>query len=162
MITARDIMTFDPIVIRTNDRISVCMDLFIRNKIKFAPVIDLDLVVRGVLTEFALIRLFTAHVMSGQDNAIGRHLEDFSHIEAVRESDSLGQVVSRMKAASNERVVVLDQRNRLTGIISPYDVMKFLTEEKIKHGTWGKMVMAHRIEQHESILRKLAEEFKVA
>ncbi|HEX4923381.1 MAG TPA: CBS domain-containing protein [Bdellovibrionales bacterium] len=162
MITARDIMTRTPILVRMNDRLSKCMDIFIKNQLKFAPVIDMNQIVRGTLTEFSLIRLYTKHVMSGLDDAIGSHSEELGPVNSVNEKDSLSEVISAMKIALHERLIVLDDRRHLTGIISPYDVLTFLNQERLRHGTWEKMIAVYEIEAHQSILKKLERALKAA
>ena len=72
-------------------------------------VTDRDLVVRGVAQELDLKNCKLADVMSG-------------HVRTVRENDDLNDVLQEMSNAQVRRMPVVDNQDRLVGIVSLGDI----------------------------------------
>ncbi len=80
-------------------------------------VTDRDIVVRGVAQELDLKNCKLSEIMSG-------------HVRTVRENDEVNDVLSEMASCQVRRMPVVDQQDRLVGIISLGDIASKSPDEQ--------------------------------
>ncbi len=143
---AREIMTSDVIVTNKDDTISEIANLLIQEKIGGLPVVDKDNKVVGIISETDIIKkekhpetprminLLQGIIFIDDITEFEQDLRDISaykvedlmskNIVKVREEDSLDYVANIMIKQSVNRVPVVDEDDRLKGIICRYDIIK--------------------------------------
>lgn len=128
MKTIPELMTKDPVVIPVANDIQKTIELFLEVGMTSVPVIDNYGKLVGTLTEMNLITAFfrLETRKDGKDKII-HHVDLLEPIETATETDLLSDLIKKMVKAKSHRVVVLDKRGRVVGIISPKDVLKAVT-----------------------------------
>lgn len=133
MRTAKDLMTRTPLQIQTGAELRDVVDVYLDKSITAAPVIDSYGELVGILGELDLIRAYLSHYLQKEKHEKVFHHQELLHEAAsVNEDESLGVVVKVLLNAPTNRVLVKNANGKVTGIISPKDVLSFLTGEKKK------------------------------
>jgi CBS domain-containing protein len=119
MTTVADVMTRDVRTLKPTDSVveaARCMDELNVGVIPICDgdrlvgmVTDRDIVVRGVAQQGELNNMTLADVMSG-------------HVRCAREDDDVDMVLGEMADAQIRRLAVVDDRQRLVGIVSLGDI----------------------------------------
>ena len=144
--TAKDIMTTDVIVAKTDDSIANVATLLIKEKIGGLPVVDENNKVVGIISETDIMQketdiesprvlnffqglIFIDDIKKLEDDmkkVAAYKVEDFmsKDIITVNENDSFDYVANVMIKKSINRVPVVDKENFLKGIICRYDIIK--------------------------------------
>ncbi|MDR0880474.1 MAG: CBS domain-containing protein [Clostridioides sp.] len=148
---ARDIMTSDVVVANYNDKVEDVAKLLIEKKIGGMPVLDSEDRVIGIISETDILKKEKYVATPPFINIIEGvfYLEDFRKLEedikeiaayqikdlmskkivTVHENDTFDDVANIMIKKSINRVPVVDDENRLKGIICRYDIIKALYDE---------------------------------
>ena len=144
--TAKDIMTTDVIVAKTDDSIANVATLLIKEKIGGLPVVDENNKVVGIISETDIMQketdiesprvlnffqglIFLDDIKKLEDDmkkVAAYKVEDLmsKDIITVNENDSFDYVANVMRKKSINRVPVVDKENFLKGIICRYDIIK--------------------------------------
>ena len=148
---AKDIMTTDVIVAKKGDTISKVANILISGKIGSLPVVDDDNRVVGIISETDIIKkekkVHSTPFINVLEGII--FLDDFNKMEQdlkriaaykvedlmsknivkVYEDDAFDIVANIMISKSINRVPVVDEDNKLKGIICRYDIIKAMYNE---------------------------------
>lgn len=148
---AKDIMTTDVIVAKKGDTISEVANILISGKIGGLPVVDDDNRVVGIISETDIIKkekkVHSTPFINVLEGII--FLDDFNKMEQdlkriaaykvedlmsknivkVYEDDAFDIVANIMISKSINRVPVVDEDNKLKGIICRYDIIKAMYNE---------------------------------
>ncbi|MCR8746070.1 CBS domain-containing protein [Romboutsia lituseburensis] len=149
--TAKDIMTMDVIVANKSDSIADVAQLLIKEKIGGMPVISEDREVVGIISETDIMKkekyVEAPQVLNLLQGLI--FLNDFKQMEedmkriaaykvedlmsteiiTVHENDTFDDVANVMIKKSVNRVPVVDNNNKLKGIICRYDIIRSMYNE---------------------------------
>ncbi len=123
-----DVMTRTVISIRAEAPIDDAFDLLLRHNLSGLPVVDADHQVIGVISERDLLgMLYEVEKMNGIVN-------DFAskNVITLREDGPLLGAVDLLLARSFRRLPVVDDKNRLVGLVSRRDLIRFIRDVRIK------------------------------
>lgn len=123
--TAKDIMSSRLIVAKEGMNLEDAMKLLVNNKITGLPVVDATGKMVGILSEYDII----AKVGGGKklDASVFRDTINYTKkVEFVKESTNLQEILDRFINLKCRRLPVIDDQDRLVGIISRRDIMKLL------------------------------------
>jgi predicted transcriptional regulator len=131
VITARDVMTPDPIVLESSMAILDVVELFTKNKISSAPVQSTLGDIAGQLTELALVRALVLHQLQPHKYSKVAHcMELLEEGVFVDPKDSITAVIKAMIKSPTQRILVKSEGRKIFGIISPKDMMRVLLQGK--------------------------------
>ena len=126
MLTARDIMTAHPSVITPEETVARAAQLMRDRRVGILPVIN-ELVHRqlvGILTDRdILVRCFASGHGGG---CLVRDHMTADRLEWVHPNDELSAVVAHMKFCQLRRMLVVDEKHGVVGIISVPDLARRL------------------------------------
>ncbi|WP_270942906.1 CBS domain-containing protein [Romboutsia lituseburensis] len=149
--TAKDIMTMDVIVANKSDSIADVAQLLMKEKIGGVPVVSEDREVVGIISETDIMKkekyVEAPQVLNLLQGLI--FLSDFKQMEkdmkrvaaykveelmstdiiTVHENDTFDDVANVMIKKSVNRVPVVDNDNKLKGIICRYDIIRAMYNE---------------------------------
>lgn len=149
--TAKDIMTMDVIVANKSDSIADVAQLLIKEKIGGVPVVSEDRKVVGIISETDIMKkekyVEAPQVLNLLQGLI--FFSDFKQMEkdmkriaaykveelmstdiiTVHENDTFDDVANVMIKKSVNRVPVVDDNNKLKGIICRYDIIRAMYNE---------------------------------
>ncbi len=121
---ARDIMTPNPSVVTPDDPISRAAEIMRDHDVGLVPVVDdrSRMILEGVITDRDIaVRCVAQHHDS---RCRVRDHMTADRVETVRPDVDLREVVSKMEADRVRRIPVVDERNRLQGIIAQADIAR--------------------------------------
>lgn len=131
MKTAKAIMTPDPKHIQSGERLLDTIGLFFQNNIHYAPVITPTGEILGLLSEVSLVKASLRHYLEpGKNEKVYAHRDLLEPIVYVQDNDSIDDVVKAIMKSPSKRVLVQDFKSKLVGIISPKDIIRFLSGEQ--------------------------------
>lgn len=145
-LTAKDIMVKDVITVKKNTSIEELSELLVKNKISGVPVVENGGKVIGIVTEGDLIvkdaelhfpgyfKLLDSIIYLESLNKFKRNLQKYlaakvedlmtTKVISVKEDTPVSEVANMMIKNNINRVPVLDNDSRLTGIITRADIVK--------------------------------------
>jgi PAS domain S-box-containing protein len=131
--TAKDLMTEKPMHVQSGASIMEATDFFLEKEVTSAPVINPLGELLGVLTDLGLVKSFLLqHASISKHDKIAHHLEVLEKAEFVSEETAVLDVVKAMIKAKAHRVLVVNDKGKLTGIVSPTDILLFLKGQQKK------------------------------
>jgi CBS domain-containing protein len=125
MLTARDIMTENVVVIRPSASVQESIELLINEQISGLPVLDESDRLVGIVTEFAL--LATAYDRAVGRDSVAQHMT--TDVLTVDVDDPMRKLADLFIVHRVRRVPVLEN-GRLVGLISRRDVIKAVYQEQ--------------------------------
>ncbi len=129
---AKDVMTPNPKSIPAEERLIDTLELFFKNGIHYAPVVNKDKQVLGMLSETALVRATLRNYLdAGRNELVGAHQQLLEIVPFVGEDAPIQEVMNTMMASPCKRVLVQDGNRQLVGIISPKDILRKIHAEHI-------------------------------
>ena len=133
MKTASDLMTKDPIRIQSGWTLKEALDCFIKNNLHFAPVVTPLNEVQGLLSDYELVRSAIRNFLEpGKQSKVNDLKNLLIKPDYVQEDASLLEVVKKIGKAPSHRLLILNKNKKLTGIVSPKDVLILLGGEEQK------------------------------
>lgn len=148
---AKDIMTTDVIVAQKGDTISEVAKILISGKIGGLPVVDNENKVIGIISETDIIKkekkvhstpfvnVLEGIIFLDDFNKMEKDLKEISaykvedlmstNIIKVYEDDTFDNIANIMIKKSINRVPVVDNENRIKGIICRYDIIRAMYNE---------------------------------
>ena len=136
----REVMTKHVICVYTKTSIKELSSIFIENLISGAPVLDSDQRVIGFVSQTDIVELdlHSEDYLDSRLEETGGYVQDIMvpEISCVHETDPLATVIDQMCTEKNHRVVVLDDQQKVAGILTTIDVMcylqkKFIVQQKM-------------------------------
>lgn len=126
-----DVMTFDPIVVRSDEPIEVARDLMESNHISGLPVVDERGGLLGVVSQTDLLALAEpplATILHGRRNGLRVGEVMSSPALTVAMTDSLVDAAKLMEQESVHRLVALDDDQQPVGVLSASDYVALVAE----------------------------------
>lgn len=126
-------MTAEPLTVQTSDELKHVIDLFMSNAIHCAPVLSTGGDIMGILTDVALVKASLRRYLDPDKHEKVAHHGDLLEAAMIVEDDEpLQNVVKALLKSETNRVLVVNKQQRLLGIISPKDMVRFVTGEQRK------------------------------
>lgn len=132
---ARDIMTRNPFALKSSMQVETAVQEMLTHHISSAPVLDGHQKLLGQVSEITLLKAYILSSKEGSEKVLLDYQKSFSQPSIVREIDPIDKVVKSIIESPYNRVLVLDSRGHLRGIISPKDILRYLMGEKSRSGT---------------------------
>jgi CBS domain-containing protein len=117
--TVRDVMTPDPNTVSPSDNLQQVAVLMLECDCGAIPVVENDKVV-GIITDRDIVVRVIAEGKNPKNTKVSEAMTD--DIETVRENDSLDRAMSIMSEYQIRRVPVVNDQDRLVGIIAQADL----------------------------------------
>ena len=128
MVLAKDIMTPKPITLESSTSIKEAVEIFSAKKFSSVPVTTSMGEIAGQLTELALVRALVLHQIQPEKYKQLVHcLEMLEEAFFVAPTDSVTTIIKTILKSPSRRVLVKSDGRQILGIISPKDMLKFLT-----------------------------------
>ncbi|KAF9181319.1 AMP-activated serine/threonine-protein kinase regulatory subunit [Haplosporangium sp. Z 11] len=106
------------------------INMFVKRRISSVPIVDEDGVVLNVFETVDVMTLVKAGVYRDLDlcvaEALLRRPEDFSGVHTCTLNDSLSSIFGTIRKSQVHRLIVVDSGNKLKGIVSLSDIMRYL------------------------------------
>ncbi|KAF9540415.1 AMP-activated serine/threonine-protein kinase regulatory subunit [Mortierella hygrophila] len=106
------------------------IDMFVKRKISSVPIVDEEGVVLNVYETVDVMTLVKAGVYRDLDlcvaEALLRRPEDFAGVHTCTLNDSLSSIFGTIRKSQVHRLIVVDSENKLKGIVSLSDIMRYL------------------------------------
>eukprot|EP00127_Corallochytrium_limacisporum_P001788 Clim_evm4s82 gene=Clim_evmTU4s82 len=123
--------TYNNIVTVTRDTpIIVALKMFADKRISALPVVDEEGRVVDVYAKFDVINLARERSYNDLDRTIREALahrqEGFEGVHTCLRTDSLGKIMNQIVKARVHRLVIVDEEQRVSGVISLSDILSFL------------------------------------
>ncbi len=132
---ARDVMTKNVICVYPKMSIKELSTIFIENLITGAPVLDSEQNVIGFVSQTDIVELdlHSEDYLDSRLEETGGYVQDIMApaIACVHETDPLAMVIDKMCREKNHRLVVLNDENKVAGILTTMDVMCYLQKRLI-------------------------------
>lgn len=133
MKTASDLMTKNPIKIQSGWSLKEALDCFIQNHLHFSPVVTPLNEVLGLLSDYELVKAAIRNFLEpGRQSKVNDLKKVLIKPDYIQEDASLHEIVKHIGKAPSHRLLVLNKNKKLTGIISPKDVLLLLGGEEKK------------------------------
>ncbi|KAF9920435.1 AMP-activated serine/threonine-protein kinase regulatory subunit [Linnemannia zychae] len=106
------------------------IDMFVKRKISSVPIVDEEGVVLNVYETVDVLTLVKAGAYRDLDlcvaEALLRRPEDFAGVHTCTLNDSLSSIFGTIRKSQVHRLIVVDSENKLKGIVSLSDIMRYL------------------------------------
>jgi len=124
MLTAKDIMTRRPVVVRPDTPVAEAIRMILRRDISGVPVVDGGGVLVGILSEKDCLRVIAVGAYSSADHEKARPVSEFMNepTYTVPPDAGLYSLADFFLTHPQRRLPVLE-RNRLVGLVSRRDVL---------------------------------------
>lgn len=132
--TAGDLMTPTPFTLTGQATITQAVDLMLTHTVKRLPVVDADNRLLGIISRVDILRALAQPAVAesprqnpppGRPATVGQIM--LTNIRPVPANASLAQVVNLLVSNVRRRVVVVDDRQQVVGIITDGDLIKRAT-----------------------------------
>ncbi|KFH67699.1 hypothetical protein MVEG_06431 [Podila verticillata NRRL 6337] len=106
------------------------IDMFVKRRISSVPIVDEGGVVLNVFETVDVMTLVKAGVYRDLDlcvaEALLRRPDDFAGVHTCTLNDSLSSIFGTIRKSQVHRLIVVDSENKLQGIVSLSDIMRYL------------------------------------
>ncbi|KAI7816592.1 hypothetical protein BC939DRAFT_403590 [Gamsiella multidivaricata] len=106
------------------------IDMFVKRRISSVPIVDEEGVVLNVFETVDVMTLVKAGVYRDLDlcvaEALLRRPDDFAGVHTCTLNDSLSSIFGTIRKSQVHRLIVVDSGNKLKGIVSLSDIMRYL------------------------------------
>ncbi|ETN83867.1 hypothetical protein RB195_009710 [Necator americanus] len=120
----------DVVTIHVDTPLHDALEIFLRNRVSALPLVDEKGRVVDIYAKFDVISLAAEKSYNRLDCTVQEALKNrsdcFEGVQCCRETDSLFDVLQAIVRAEVHRLIVTDTEQRVVGIISLSDVLKFL------------------------------------
>jgi PAS domain S-box-containing protein len=153
---AKNFMTLNPHSFRLDSTIHKVTEDFVRLNLTSAPVIDDYGTLQGMISEVGLIRIFAMdRMLFGNQKKLKTREKFFDVADTVFLSDPVDLVLRKLMQTKLHRVIVVDNRQTVQGIISPKDIIRIFQGEQSKATSETK---AHLHESQIQLKQKIEED----
>lgn len=132
--TVAEFMTPDPVAISSDTTVSAAVSLMAEHDVKRLPVVDENGVLIGIVSRIDILRaLSQPPVAEAPRKSLppGQHIRVaevmMTSVPAVKAGATLAQVVGLLVSSAQRRVVVVDDRQQVIGIITDGDLIRRAT-----------------------------------
>ena len=130
---AKDLMTPKPLTLQSGADLKDAIDLFLFSEIHCAPVITPVGDTLGMMTDHGLVKAsLRLYLEAERYEKLSSHADVLEPCQFVEDDDPIQVVVTAVLKSVTRRVLVLNKQKRLIGIISPKDIVRYVTGEKKK------------------------------
>lgn len=130
MKTAKDVMTTNPVMLQTGEELQDIVRKFIEKGIRSAPVINPLGEIWGFITELSLIKAYLKnHLEQGKHEKLAHHQEFIQPATFIDEDMPIQEAMKAVLKAPTNRVLVKNDRDKVVGILTAKDILKFLMGE---------------------------------
>jgi predicted transcriptional regulator len=133
-IRAETFMTADVFSVQPSMTIRAAIKLLLTNRISGAPVVDQNSVAMSVISEGDLLKLAARFGLETPIAKCLEHLVKTDKLVTVARTAPFSEIYKLFLARSIHRILVIDQRGKLLGLISRSNVLKLLVEHQ-EHAT---------------------------
>ncbi len=127
-LTVTEVMTSSVVTIHADAKIDEAFALFLRHQVSGLPVVDDQNRLVGIISELDLLRL-----LYDPQTDIDRVLDYAStNVVSVTMETSILDAVEILLSQPYRRLPVVDDDNRLVGIVSRRDVVRFIRDVRMK------------------------------
>jgi|GEM_PF-210299 len=130
-----DVMTKDPVTIKSDDKLSYIVRLFSNKKISGAPVISEGNIV-GIITKSDIIKVIGVKDLLNIDSTGLKKLEDVKvsdimrkKVQSVKRHTKIAEATHIMNKRNINILPVLDDKNRIVGVVSRGDIVRIVSKE---------------------------------
>lgn len=118
--------------IQATDDLKAAMNLFLTNEFHYAPVISSMGETLGLISEMAMVKAYLRHYLDSDKNEkVSDHKDLIQEATYIYEDASLDDVAKALIQSPDNRILVLGAATKkLVGIISPRDLLRFLSGEQ--------------------------------
>lgn len=162
-----DLMTRKIISVSPSTTLDKVVEIFLSNNISGAPVLDNDFFV-GEISKTDILRLVKKtnldELTEGDDVILKKNsVEGFMKTPiCIRDNRTVEEAKRKMEKNNINRLLVLDKKNQLAGVISRTDLLKAASKEKIKGNVSTKIdEMLRLVEKNPTDFSKLSKILKV-
>ena len=150
-------MTKDPFLLGSGEAIVDAVEVYNSKNFTTAAVITPLGEILGQLTDMDLLKALVHHKNQGVKYSKIIHAKEyFEPVFYVNEEDHLKDVIREMTKSSTHRVLVKGRRDKITGIISPKDILHKLHETENNEATLFEELQS-LYKENESLKEKLSE-----
>lgn len=132
---ARDVMTKQVICVYPKTSIKELSSIFIENLITGAPVLDSEENVIGFVSQTDIVELdlHSEDYLDSRLEETGGYVQDIMtpEVSCVHETDPLAKIIDTMCTEKNHRLIVLNDKEKVAGILTTMDVMCYLQKKII-------------------------------
>ncbi|MDQ7031294.1 MAG: DUF190 domain-containing protein [Desulfonauticus sp.] len=139
----KDVMISNPVTISYKSLVSDALSLMSYKKVKFLPVIDIDKKLKGVLTGRDILNLISVAInfnLKNKDisNVIKKEIPQDIRVEEVMTKEvvtigpqsTINECTKILHKNKIKRLPVVDEENKLVGVISKTDILFYFTNIK--------------------------------
>lgn len=131
--TAKEIMTKNPRTIQSGAELHETISFFLESDVRTAPVVTPMGEVLGMMTDMGLVKASLKKYLDPERHEkVAAHKEILDEPTFVEEDAPVEEVIRAMIKSPLHRILVVSKQKRLLGIISPKDVVRFITGEQAK------------------------------
>jgi len=113
-----------------DDSVLSVIDTMVKRNISAIPIVDAQMRVLNVFEAVDVIPCIQGgayeELASSVGNALSKRAEDFPGIYTCTEDDRLDSIFDTIRKSRVHRLIVIDDENRLKGIISLSDILKYV------------------------------------
>lgn len=147
----KDFMITDVVSVKQSESVRHLLNVLVENKIGGAPVVDDQGILVGMVSDGDVLRALSPHtepsffdlymmVMVYQKKELGesirqmmdepvRNIMNKRKLYTVRPDDPFEQVLKILSKHHFKKIPVIDENNKVVGVISRGDVIRFITKE---------------------------------
>ncbi len=130
---AKDIMTSPVITMTPATTLEEAVDILLKNKVSGAPVVDANSkILLSVASEFDLMKLLAQVHMSQTIKAHLEKLPPTQKIVTASPEEAYSEVFKKFLTNDIRRILVVDERRCVLGVIARRDVIRSILEEERK------------------------------
>jgi CBS domain-containing protein len=123
--------TYDNIrTITTNTHIAEALNMFVTTRVSALPVVDADQKLVNIYSKFDVIDLAAEKTYTHLNIPVVKALEyrssRFDGVSSCLKTETLGAIMERIVKKEVHRLVVVDEHNRVQGILSLSDILTFI------------------------------------
>lgn len=132
-----DFMVSPAIVVKTNMSLEEVVDLYLKNKISGAPVVDHNERVISVISQSDLIHFIAVDGLKHQVSTYLNRLPKPEQIVSVQKTDLFKEVFKQFLIKPVRRILVVDTVGKIQGVISKSSLLKAFKLESMPPLTPG-------------------------
>lgn len=129
MTPVEKIITKPKATIKINDPIVSAIKIMLKRDLSTCPVVDMNGVFLGQLTDASLIKALILIQSGIQIKTVFELRRYFLKPQTVKITSSIYEIAKKLFSSPSQRVFVIDSGNKLIGVVSPKSLLEFLTNE---------------------------------
>ncbi|KAI9599397.1 hypothetical protein BDF19DRAFT_428623 [Syncephalis fuscata] len=133
-VTQLGLVTYEQLAtVKMNMPVIDAINMFVDRHVTALPVVDDEGLVLNVYEKADLLTLAQSDtcldLRMSIEEALQRRSKDFEGVHTCRETDTLYSILEVLKTTRVHRFIVVDDQNRLRGIVSLSDILRFLLQD---------------------------------